>query len=122
MAGSQKNNGESSGGQGPAGSGRGVKLMPNQNPVEEVYVDGVLGMFARAGVVKFNLYRVVGTDPGDESEVRAITHRLVMPAAALPELARLIQNMARAAAEQGTAAQAGQVAAPEEASGTAKPA
>ena len=101
MAESQRN-----GGQGQTGQGRGVKLMPNQNPVEEIYVDGVLGMFARAGVVKLNLYRVVGTDPNDESEVRSITHRLVMPAAALPELTRLIQSMARAAAEQGAAAQA----------------
>lgn len=96
--------------------GRGVKLMPNQNPVEEVFVDGVLGMFARAGVVKLNLYRVVGTDPNDESEVRSITHRLVMPAASLPELARLIQGMARAAAEQGgqgQTARAGQAAPPQ---------
>lgn len=110
MADAQKNAGEA---EAEASAGRGVKLMPNQNPVEEVYVDGVLGMFARAGIVKFNLYRVVGTDPSDESEVRAITHRLVMPAAALPELARLIQNMARAAADQGNTAQVGQTAAGE---------
>lgn len=78
-------------------SGRGVKLMPTNQPVEEIYVDGALGMFARAGVVKINLFRVVGTDASDDAEVRSVTHRLVMPVSALPELVRLIQSMARSA-------------------------
>jgi len=79
------------------GGGRSVKLMPNNHPVEDIYVDGALGMFARAGVVKINLYRVLGTDAGDDAEVRSLSHRLVMPVSALPELVRLIQSMARSA-------------------------
>ncbi len=94
------------GGKRQAGSGRGVKLMPTNQPVEEIYVDGALGMFARAGVVKINLYRVVGTDANDDAEVRSVSHRLVMPVSAVPELVRLIQSMAQSARQ----AQAGEAA------------
>ena len=44
------------------GETRQVKLAPSQQAIEELYVDGVVGMFARAGVIKINLYRVMG-DP-----------------------------------------------------------
>ncbi len=88
------------------GGGRGIKMAPSNQPIEEVYVDGVLGLFARAGVIKINLYRVLGTDSTDDSEVRSVSHRLVMPAAALPEMARLLQNVAKAANEQAQQAQA----------------
>ena len=63
-------------------------------------------MFARAGVVKINLYRVVGTDANDDAEVRSVSHRLVMPVSAVPELVRLIQSMAQSARQ----AQAGEAA------------
>ena len=95
---------QNDGGQERAGSGRGVKLMPTTQPVEEIYVDGALGMFTRAGVVKINLFRVVGTDASDDAEVRSVSHRLVMPVSAVPELVRLIQNMARSAREAQAAA------------------
>ena len=88
------------------GETRQVKLAPSQQAIEELYVDGVVGMFARAGVIKINLYRVMGTDANDDAEVRSVTHRLVMPATAIPEMIRLFQNMAKAASEQQAQQQA----------------
>ena len=73
---------------------RPIRLVENQTPPEEVFVDGVAGGMARAGVMKLDWYRVLRVDPEDNAEIRSVTHRLVLPAAAVPELGRLFQNMA----------------------------
>ena len=73
-----------------------IKLAANPTPPDEIFIDGVAGILARPGLVKLDCYRVVGIDRSDNAEVRSVTHRLVMPSAAIPEMVRLFQNMAKA--------------------------
>ena len=87
-----------------------IKVAANPTLPEEIFVDGVAGVLARPGLIKLDCYRVVGIDRNDNAEVRSITHRIVLPAAAVPELVRLFQNMAkggRQAASEADAAGAG---------------
>ena len=79
------------------GARRKIKLVANPAPVEELFVDGVAGVFNRSGVVKLNLFRVTGIEPGSKAELRQLCHRLVLPLTALPELLRLLQALTRAA-------------------------
>ena len=60
-----------------------IKLISNPHPVDEIYVDGFTGLFARGGVAKIECYRVVGYDREDKSELRRGTHRLVLPTSAI---------------------------------------
>ena len=79
----------------PARSGKArAKLVNNPHPVEEVYVDGIAGILGRASVCKVDCYSVVGIDRDDgNTEIRRVTHRLVMPTAALPELIQMIKTL-----------------------------
>jgi hypothetical protein len=43
-------------------------------------------------VVKIDFYRAVGIDQEDKKEVRTISHRLVLPLTAIPELSQLLQG------------------------------
>ena len=79
------------------GARRKIKLVANPAPVEELFVDGVAGVFNRSGVVKLNLFRVTGIEPGSKAELRQLCHRLVLPLTALPELLRLLQALTRTA-------------------------
>jgi hypothetical protein len=83
-----------------------VRMVPSTQPPEEIYVDGVSGILGRSGVIKLDCFRVYGVDR-DNTEVRSVTHRLVLPAGAIPGLVRLFQNMAnvgqQAAADAATA-------------------
>ncbi len=74
-----------------------VKMVPNPAPVDELYVDGSSGLISRGGVIKLDLFRVVGIDPADKTESRQVSHRLVLPMSALPELLKVFQSLARAA-------------------------
>ena len=80
-------------------SAPGAKMIPNPNPVTEIFADGVAGLMGRRGVIKLELYSVIGHDADANTENRQITHRLVMPIAAVPELGKLLESMARAAKE-----------------------
>jgi hypothetical protein len=71
-----------------------IKMMANPHQVEEIYVDGISGVFGRGGVMKLDCYRVVGIDKEDNAEVRQITHRLVIPNSAVPELMKAMQGVA----------------------------
>jgi hypothetical protein len=73
-----------------------IKLAANPTPPDEIFIDGVAGILARPGLVKLDCYRVVGIDRSDNAEVRSVTHRLVMPSAAIPEMVKLFQNAAQA--------------------------
>ena len=73
-----------------------TKMAPNPFPVEEIYVDGIAGVSARGGVFKLDCYRVAGVDREDGAEVRRVTHRLVLPAVAMPGLIRASQSVAKA--------------------------
>ena len=69
-----------------------IKMAASPLPPEEIYVDGVAGLFARPELVKLDCYRVVRID-ADRAEVRTITHRLVLPIQSFRELATLAQNV-----------------------------
>lgn len=86
-------------GDSPSGSGRArAKLVNNPHPVEEVYVDGIAGILGRANVCKLDCYNVVGIDREDNNtEIRRVTHRLVMPTNALPELIQMIKTLTETA-------------------------
>ena len=71
-----------------------IKMAAAARPPEEVYVDGFFGVLARGGVIKLECYRVLAFDRDENTETRSVTHRLVVPAPALPELARLLQGIA----------------------------
>ncbi len=76
-----------------------VKMVRNPMPVDELFVDGASGLITRAGVAKIDLFRVVGYDPDTKAEQRQVSHRLVLPMAAVPEFLRLFQQAARAVKE-----------------------
>ncbi len=78
-------------------TGPGATMIPNPIPVKEIFADGVSGLMGRRGVIKLDLYTVVGHDADANTETRQVTHRLVMPVAAVPELGKLLESMARAA-------------------------
>jgi hypothetical protein len=74
-----------------------TRLVPSPLPPEEIYVDGVAGAMGRGGVLKLDLYRVSGVDRKTGTETHRVSHRLVIPAAAIPELMRVLQGTAQAA-------------------------
>ncbi len=74
-----------------------VKMVDNPTPVDEFYIDGASGLISRGGVIKLDLFRVVGFDPDTKVELRQVSHRLVMPLSALPDLLKAFQSVARAA-------------------------
>ncbi len=74
-----------------------VKMVDSPTPVDEFYIDGASGLMSRGGVIKLDLFRVVGFDPDTKVELRQISHRLVMPLSALPDLLKAFQSVARAA-------------------------
>ena len=90
----------------PATAPPNVRMVSSTQPPDEIYVDGVSAIIGRGGVIKLDCYRVVGVDSRDNAEVRSVTHRLVLPAGAVPGLVRLFQNMAskgqQSVAEPGT--------------------
>ncbi len=77
----------------PETAAQNVKMVTSPQPPEEIYVDGVSGILGRGGVIKLDCFRVMGVDR-DRAEIRTVTHRLVLPAQAIPGLVRLFQNMA----------------------------
>ncbi len=82
-----------------------VKMVPSPQPPEEIYVDGVSGILGRGGVIKLDCFRVMGVDK-DQAEIRMVTHRLVLPAGAIPGLVRLFQNMANVGQQAAAGAEA----------------
>ncbi len=74
-----------------------VKNIPNPVPVEELYFDGVGSVISRGGVVKIDLFRVAGYENEPKTELRQVSHRLVLPLTVLPEVLKLFQSVVRAA-------------------------
>jgi hypothetical protein len=70
-----------------------TQQKPLPTPVESVqYVDGTHALSVRNGVAKLDFYEAVGPAPEGEGEIRRIAHRLVLPAAAIPELADILNR------------------------------
>jgi hypothetical protein len=57
-------------------------------------------------VLKALADELVGIDRSDNAEVRSISHRLVLPAVAIPEMVRPFQNMAKAGRQASEGAEA----------------
>ena len=83
-----------------------VKMVPSPQPPEEIYVDGVSGILGRGGVIKLDCFRVMGVDK-EQVEIRTVTHRLVLPAGAVPGLVRL--SVGQQSVAGGATADAGAV-------------
>lgn len=67
-----------------------------------VYADGVHVVALRAGVVQLDLYQSLAA--GAKAESRIVTHRLVLPVAAVNDLVRMLGAVAKASGERrGTA-------------------
>jgi hypothetical protein len=75
----------------------GHRLAANPRPPDEVFADGVASVLARPGLVKLECYRVMRIDREDNAEVRCVTHRLVLPSGAVPDLLRMLTDLTRAA-------------------------
>ena len=75
-------------------------MIDNPRPVDEIFFDGIAGGRTCGRVLKVDLYRVVGAAPGARTEHRQVSRRLVLPQAALPELAHLLQEVVDALKKQ----------------------
>ena len=73
-------------------AGKRFKLVRTSTDPEDSYADGALGVFVRDTILKLDLYRVIGTDNDSGDELRAVSHRLVLPITAVVELIRLLQG------------------------------
>ena len=86
------------------------KFVQVQTPPEDSYADGPAAMSVGRNVLKLDLYRAAGVDPQDKKEIRILSHRIVLPLTAIPELMHLLQSYnnavqkaAQAQAEQSDA-------------------
>jgi len=79
--------------------GKAVKFAPRQDIPDELYADGVGGLQFGRNIVKLDLYRVLEFDR-DDTEVRQLAHRVVLPITAIPELVRLLQGFGQAVKDQ----------------------
>jgi hypothetical protein len=82
-----------------------VRAVPNPAPIEELFADGVGSLMSRGGVVKLDLFRVVGYERDSKAELRQVSHRLVLPLSAVPDMVKIFNSVARAA--QQASAQSG---------------
>ena len=85
-----------------------VRTVANPGGVEEIFADGISSVFSRGGVIKLDLFSVVGFDLENKTEERRVSHRLVVPVSAAPEFLRAFQTLTQAvqqAAKVGKAAE-----------------
>jgi len=59
----------------------------------ESYSDGIARAMMERGVLKLDLFSVVGYDQEKKEEIRTIKHRLVLPMTAVQELAQVLQGI-----------------------------
>lgn len=83
------------------------KYVSTADPVGEAFADGVFGVTLRNGIAKIELYSVIGLDDQSKTEVRRVSHRLILPMAGLNELAVIMQRMAKAIRQAQQQQQAG---------------
>lgn len=76
----------------PASQEATFKFASLTTPPEDSYADGAASITGGRNVVKIDFYRAVGIDQEDKKEVRTISHRLVLPLTAIPELSQLLQG------------------------------
>ncbi len=69
------------------------RYLQRQAPPEDSYADGAAAILIGRSVLKLDLYRIVGFDRERNEEIRTVSHRVVLPVAAIPELVQLLQNL-----------------------------
>lgn len=72
------------------------KFVSLQSPPDDTYADGMSGIAVGRDVVKLEFYRSVGFDAEEKKEVRILSHRLVLPRSAIPELMQMLQGYSQA--------------------------
>lgn len=72
------------------------KFVTLQTPPDDTYVDGMNSMIVGRDVVKLEFFRSVGFDAEDKKEIRALSHRLVLPRSSIPELLHMLQEYTQA--------------------------
>jgi hypothetical protein len=70
----------------------GFRMAPPPRPIDDSFADGAAGFIIGRNVLKLDLYRVVGYDRESGQEVRAQSHRIVLPMTAIGELKQLLQQ------------------------------
>ena len=61
--------------------------------LNETYADGIARAMIERGVLKLDLFSVVGYDQEKKEEIRAISRRLVLPMTSVQELAQVLQGI-----------------------------
>jgi len=69
------------------------KFVQQANPPDETYADGPLGVISQGMIFKVDFYRFIGTEKETGIELRANSHRIVLPITAAPQLISILQNM-----------------------------
>jgi len=64
-----------------------------------IYADGVQALAVKGGVVQLDLFQTLTSTQSQEN--RVVSHRLVLPVAAVNELLRMLQTISKAAAGKG---------------------
>jgi len=72
-----------------------VEFVENPFPVQEIFVDGIAGIFGRGGVFKIDCYSALGLNPETNTETRRITQRVVLPGSAMAELIKAVQGIVK---------------------------
>ncbi len=67
-----------------------------QLPPEESFADGAHSVTLTRNVLKLDLYRVLRYDQASEEELRKVSHRIVLPMSAVPEMINLLQGVVQA--------------------------
>lgn len=81
------------------------RYVVDTRELTESYADGIARAMIERGVLKMDLFSVVGFDQEKKEEVRAISRRLVLPLTAVQELAQVLQGISEMAQKQQAAQQ-----------------
>lgn len=63
---------------------------------DDSFADGAASLTIGRGVLKLDLYRVIGVDRETQQELRTVSHRIVLPLSAVSELNTLFQRYGQA--------------------------
>ena len=69
------------------------RYVVDARELNETYADGIARAMIERGVLKLDLFSVVGYDQEKKEEIRAISRRLVLPMTAVQELAQVLQGI-----------------------------
>ena len=76
------------------------RYVVDTRELNEAYADGIARAMIERGVLKLDLFTVVGYDQEKKEEIRAISRRLVLPMTSVQELAQVLQGISKMAQSQ----------------------